>query len=126
MVQREEVSDTRRTQWDPITPGERLAVWHLAPRWTRCGDPRRRCATNPGARHGPYLSLRVRTPEGQRHQIYIPVAQAADVTRAVRRAKGIRRRRLRRQHLSDRRDRERFRWSKAVRRIAYGAYGGSR
>ena len=119
-VQHKRVSDTRSTQWDPITPGERLAVWHLSERWTRCGDPRCRCSTNPNARHGPYLSLRLKTPEGTRHQVYIPVGQAADVGRAVRQAKGVRTRRLTRQRTKARRDREDFRWGVATLNAAYG------
>ena len=123
MVRREEVSDTRDargTQWDPITPGERLAVWHLDQRWTRCGKPRCLCATNPDVRHGPYLSLRMTTPEGTRHRVYAPVGQAAEVARAVRRAKGVRKRRLRRDRLKAQRDYEELRWAIVALTALYG------
>ena len=117
----EGVSDTPGTRWDPRTPGERLAVWQLVwRRRIRCGNPHCRCATSPEARHGPYLSVRVPTQEGKRHQVYIPVEQAAEVARAVRQAKGVRKRRLRRDRLKAQRDHERFRWAKAVLNAAYG------
>src|SRR5579864_9067178 len=91
------VSDKDGARWEPKTPGENLAVWTVAWRWTRCNNPRCRCATNPQHRHGPYLSLRVATGEGERHQVYVPKAATATVLRALRKAKGIRKRRLRRE-----------------------------
>lgn len=116
----EGVSDTLGTRWNPTTPGERLAVWNLVWRRIRCGNPRCQCAADPGTRHGPYLTLRLVTHEGKRHQVYIPVGQAAEVARAVRRAKGVRTRRLRRDRLKAQRDHEEFRWAKAVLTAAYG------
>ena len=115
------VSDTHGARWGPQTPGERLAVWNFAWRWTRCGNPRCRCIRTPEERHGPYLSLRVSTGEGDRHQVYIPARQAAEIARAGRKAKGVRKRRLWRERLNAQqvrldaqRDHELLRWAIAA------------
>ncbi len=121
------VSDTHGARWKPATPGERLAVWQFTWRWTRCGNPRCRCARSPEARHGPYLSLRVSPGKGERYQVYIPQEAAAEIVRAVRRAKGVRKRRLRRERMKAQQDVQRareelreLRWARAVLNAAYG------
>ncbi len=53
------VSDARKTRWQPATAAERRAVWQLSWRWTTCGKPRCKCAAQQGAKHGPYLDLRL-------------------------------------------------------------------
>jgi len=77
----------------PEGPGERSAVWRLVWRRTRCANLGADAPKTPKDRHGPCLSLRVLTQEGKQHQVYIPVRQAAEVAKAVRRAKGVRKRR---------------------------------
>ncbi len=59
------------------------------------------------------------TQDGKRHQVYIPVEQAQEVARAVRQAKGVRKRRLRRDRHKAQRDHERFQWAKALLNTAY-------
>lgn len=119
--QHQGVSDTHGVRWAPKSPGERLAVWQFAWRWTRCGKPCCRCARDPENRHGPYLSLQVSTGEGERHQVYIPAGHAAEIASAVRRAKGVRKRRLWRERLNEQqarldaqRDYELLRWAIAA------------
>ena len=114
------VSDTR---WAPRTSGERLAVWMLSWRWTRCGNPHCRCARDPRRKHGPYLSLRIPSSYGARHQVYIPVEQAAAVAQAVRRAKGVRKRRLHRQYQYAQRVHRDAREGRALLRLLRIAYG---
>lgn len=71
--------------------------------------------------------MRVATGEGEHQQVYVPREAVAEVVRAVRRAKGVRKRRLLRERRKREQDRElsrqqrqELRWAIQVLNAAYG------
>jgi len=64
--------------------------------------------------------------DATRHQVYVPVEQAAAVAKAVRQAKGVRKRRLRREHRNRQRAHQDTQEGRALLRLLKIAYGRPR